>query len=229
MTNKLTNIFLILTILAVNVGTASAQQKHESVDLGLPSGTMWATCNVGAANPWEYGDFFAWGETTTKKTYSDENYKYCKGDMWNLTKYCPDLGNGYNEFKDNLTVLVSADDAATAKWGAEWCTPTIEQWEELIDNCTWTWNDQEGKKGYEIKGKNGNSIFLPPAALVEVPEDADEDYVDPNADDGWYWSSSLCVDNPYAAWHLNIAPGFHSKRTQERYSPLPIRPIKVKK
>ena len=131
----------------------------EWVDLGLPSGTLWATCNVGANSPEEYGDYFAWGETLPKKDYEWDTYKY--GSYSKITKYCTDKGNG---FVDNRTELESEDDAATANWGDEWQTPSIMQIEELIDqnNTEILWSSQNGIPGRRITSKrNGKSIFLP--------------------------------------------------------------------
>ena len=93
-------------------------EEHEWVDLGLPSGTLWATCNVGASKPEEYGDYFAWGETEPKDEYCWSTYLHCKGDYNSLTKYCHQYDYGYNGFTDNLTELEPADDAATANWGS---------------------------------------------------------------------------------------------------------------
>ena len=84
----------------------NTNNDHEWVDLGLPSGTLWATCNVGATKPEEYGDYFAWGETKQKNIYNLDTYRYCNnGDVKQLTKYCSDLEYGYHGFTDNLTVL----------------------------------------------------------------------------------------------------------------------------
>ena len=134
---------------------------HEYVDLGLPSGTLWATCNVGANAPEEYGDYFAWGETETKSTYSWDNYKY--GDYEEFTKYSIRSNDGYNGFVDNRTTLERSDDVAYQKWGSDWCMPTREQFEELHEECTWTWTSRGGNNGYEVKSPNGNTIFLPAA------------------------------------------------------------------
>ena len=125
---------------------------HDYVDLGLPSGTLWATCNIGADSPEDYGLYFAWGETvpyggtdesnamnysyasTYTKTYYDwSTYKFCNGLSSTMTKYCSNSSYGNNGFTDTLTELVPEDDAATANWGSEWCMPTIEQFMELIN------------------------------------------------------------------------------------------------
>ena len=163
MKNKITSFLLLLLCLALNVSDAIAQKKHKYVDLGLPSGTLWATTNVGAENPWDYGDYFAWGETTTKAKYDWSTYKYANGALDNLTKYCNDPTYGDNGFTDNKTELERSDDAATANWGSDWCMPTLEQWQELNDKCTWTWTTDHGIDGYKVTGTNGKSIFLPTA------------------------------------------------------------------
>lgn len=134
---------------------------HEYVDLGLPSGALWATCNVGASSPEEYGDYFAWGETEPKDVYSWENYKWCNGSNTTMTKYCTISSYGYNGFTDGKTELDPEDDAAYVNWGASWRMPSMEQIEELIDNCTWIWTQQNGVNGHLVTGPNGNTIFLP--------------------------------------------------------------------
>ena len=111
---------------------------HEYVDLGLPSGLLWATCNVGATSPEDYGDYFAWGETQPKDTYEWSTYQYCNGSYNTLTKYCSNSSYGYNGFTDNLTTLLPEDDAATANWGGNWRMPTKEEFQELYNNTTVT-------------------------------------------------------------------------------------------
>lgn len=151
---------LINTLLTV---PDEPQDEHERVDLGLPSGTLWATCNVGASSPEEYGDYFAWGETEPKDYYDWSTYKWCNGSSDTMTKYCTDSILGYNGFTDGKTELDPEDDAAYVNWGSSWRMPTIEQQIELIGNCSWTWTTQNGVKGYLVTGANGNSIFLPAA------------------------------------------------------------------
>lgn len=157
--------------------------SHNYVDLGLPSGILWATCNVGAASPEDYGDHFAWGETTVKTTYGWNDYKYCVGgDYDQLTKYCNRRDLGYNGFTDTLSLLQPEDDAATVNWGDGWCTPTKEQWEELVNNTTSKWVIWKGVNGRLLTGTNGKTIFLP-AAGSRAKYDAGEF--------GIYWSKSL--------------------------------------
>ena len=124
----------------------------ESVDLGLPSGTRWASCNIGASSPEEYGDYFAWGETTVKGDYSWQTYQWCNGTYESMSTDCVDSIELNQQY-----------DAALAKWGEQWRMPTMADFKELTTECTWTWTTQNGVKGYEVKGTNGNSIFLPAA------------------------------------------------------------------
>ena len=184
-----------------NVSSGS-YNGHEYVDLGLPSGTLWATCNVGANSPEEYGDYFAWGETSTKKTYNWSTYKYCNGDDDKLTKYCSKSDYGNNGFTDNLTVLQARDDPATANWGADWRIPTEEEWEELLNNTTHKWTTQNGKKGHLFTSKkNGQTLFLSAAGYLW------DDYIDSLGSFGLYWSSSLDTDYPYSAWGFYVDSG----------------------
>ena len=139
------------------------EPDYEWVDLGLPSGTLWATCNVGANSPEDYGEYFAWGETAPKGTYYWSNYKWCKGSYTTLTKYCTVAVYGYNEFVDNKTELDPQDDAAYVNCGPLWRTPTKAQIDELRDKCTWLWTTQNGVNGGLVTGPNGASLFLPAA------------------------------------------------------------------
>ena len=139
---------------------------HECVDLGLPSGTLWATCNIGANSPEDYGDYFAWGETITKSDYSWNTYTYCNGSQTTMTKYCNNSSYGYNGFTDDLTELELSDDAAYMNWGNAWRMPSKTQFDELINSSytTTIWTTQNGIYGRKITSKfNGNSIFLPVA------------------------------------------------------------------
>ena len=131
---------------------------HEWVDLGLPSGTLWATCNIGASTPEGAGDRFAWGETASKEFYDWTNYKWCNGSMYTLTKYCTDSSFG---IVDDKTELDPEDDAAYINWSPSWRIPTFEQMQELINNCTSEWTTMNGVNGYQVIGPNGYSLFLP--------------------------------------------------------------------
>ena len=181
-----------------NKSCGNTYNCHAYVDFGLPSGTLWATCNVGANAPWEYGDYFAWGETTPKTTYNWSNYKYCKGVSDQLTKYCNDLYSGYNGFTDNLTVLQSMDDAATANWGNGWRMPTRKQWDELYNWTTVQKAMQNGHSGLLFTGSNGEALFLPAAG------DRWGDELRKVGSYGYYWSSSLYAIVPNGAWSFGF-------------------------
>lgn len=163
------------------------------VDLGLPSGTLWATYNIGAHVPEEYGNYYAWGETETKTTYQPNNYKYCYGgDMYKLTKYCCNPKRGYNGFTDDLTVLLPSDDAATVNWGSNWRMPTREEWNELLNRTTHTTTTLNGVNGWLFTASNGNSIFLPATG-----ENSDKVYG--LGSYASYWSSTQTTDASYAS------------------------------
>ncbi len=126
------------------------------VDLGLPSGLKWATCNIGASSPGDYGNYYAWGETTTKSTYTDSNsliYGKSKSELQSAG-----IINPYG----NLTL---SHDAARANWGGTWRMPTKKEQEELKARCTWTWTSYDGNTGYKVTGPNGRSIFVPAAGF----------------------------------------------------------------
>ena len=176
--------------------------EHEFVDLGLPSGTKWATCNVGATNPQDIGLFFAWGDTEghgadTSDGYSFDwnNYKWAEvlGEDSYFSKYCIDSSRGLDGFSDFKYVLDFEDDAATANWGEEWRTPSLAQFKELQDNCTWEPDEVHGVPGYRVTGSNGNSIFLP-----ETGWRLDEDY-NPG---GAYWARDDKAGDDGGAYQL---------------------------
>ena len=167
---------------------------HTYVDLGLPSGVLWATCNVGAENPEDYGGYFAWGETQPKDYYDWSTYQYCNSNKFTMTKYCNKSNFGYNGFTDNLTILLPEDDAATVEWDAGWRTPTRGEWQELRNNTTGIWTTQNGVNGWLLTASNGNSLFLPAAG------NRYESNFGNVGCGGGYWSSSLSTDYPNAAW-----------------------------
>ena len=170
------------------------EHTHEYVDLGLS--VKWATCNVGATKPEEYGDYFAWGETTPKSTYDWETYKYCNGSFDSLTKYNNSSIFGTEDYKKTLEL---ADDAARANWGGSWRMPTRAEQDELRKKCTWKWTTQNGVNGYIVTSKsNGNSIFLPAAGYrCDSPLYSAGSF-------GYYWSSSLYTDYPNGAYNLSF-------------------------
>ena len=169
--------------------------EPEAVDLGLS--VKWATFNVGATKPEEYGDYFAWGETEPKSNYDESTYKWCNGDYYKLTKYCTDSQYwDSSEPMDNKTVLDPEDDVAQVNWGGSWRMPTDAEWTELLENCTWAWTTQNGVNGRLVTGSNGNCIFLPAAGLWFFSD------LDFSGSDGNYWSSSLFPYDPDNAWNV---------------------------
>ena len=197
------------------------ETTHAYVDLGLPSGLKWATCNVGANAPEEYGYYFAWGEVEPKTTYDWSTYKYCNGTNTSMTKYCNNSSYGNNGFTDNKTVLDPEDDAATANWGGAWRMPTKAEQDELRDHCIWTWTTQKGVKGYKVTGPNHNSIFLPAAGYMY----GGSLYV--AGADGFYWSGSLATDA--CAYDVYFESGYvawsHSQIYDARYYGFTVRPV----
>ncbi len=167
------------------------------VDLGLPSGLMWAYANVGASTPEDYGNYYAWGETETKDTYDWTTYQYCNGSETTLTKYCSDESYGQDGFTDSYTTLEASDDAATANWGTNWRMPTQDEMQELIDNCDTTWTAIDGINGLLFTSRvNGRSIFLTAAGNYDITS------LNNLTTSGNYWSSSLRTDTPNYAWYL---------------------------
>lgn len=174
-------LFYILSCALVVLCTACVK-SHEYVDLGLPSGIKWATCNVGANAPEEYGDYFAWGETEPKSDYNWSTCKWCKRSYILETKYYTDSEYGS---VDNKPLLILSNDAANANWGGSWRMPTKAEQDELRNECTWDWTTKNGVNGYTVIGPNGNSIFLPAAGCRGKSD------LDNAGSDGYYWSSSL--------------------------------------
>ena len=196
-----------------------ALHEDDYVDLGLPSGLLWATCNVGAYTPEEYGDYFAWGETQPKDTYNWSTYQYCMGSSSTLTKYCSNSSYGYNGFTDDLPTLLPEDDAATANWGPDWRMPTKEEWQELYSNTTVTWTTQNGVNGRLFTAANGNSLFLPAAGYRD---DSDLNYA---GSWGLYWSSSLNAGSPYGAWDFYFGSDFYGMYYDYRGYGFSVRPV----
>lgn len=173
---------------------------HTYVDLGLKSGLKWATYNVGASNPTELGDYFAWGETMPKNDYDWKTYKWCLSRHNVQTKYC--TSNKYGN-KDNRTVLESEDDAATVNWGREWRMPSIVELTELSNSCNWEFIDHFGASGVAgmigVSKRNKKTIFLPAAGyrcLNHFGKVGEYSYI---------WSSSLDKHYPDGAYSLGIA------------------------
>ena len=202
----------------VQAPASGTENGHDWVDLGLPSGLKWASCNVGASSPEEYGDYFAWGETAPKSRYDWLTYKWCNGSIETLTKY-----NTRSNFGvvDDISVLALDDDAARVSWGGEWRMPTEAEFSELMTNCTWTWSTLNGVNGYRISSKsNGNSVFLPAAGWH------DEEILQEAGIQGEYWSLLLDYpDSPYSARSLYFISGHVNLNNRLRCYGLPIRPV----
>lgn len=200
-------------------------EEHTWVDLGLPSGTLWATCNVGASSPEEYGDYFAWGETQPKDYYDWSTYQYANGTSWQdrkITKYCTNSSYGYEGFTDNLTILHSGDDAATVNWGNGWRTPTKGQWQELIDNTASDWTTQNDVYGLAFYG-NGQTLFLPAASGRW------DDYYNDLGSVGLYWSSSLDTSYPDGAWRFGFLSSYNNMNFGYRYYGQSVRAVRSAK
>ena len=199
-------------------GTANG---HEWVDLGLPSGTLWATCNIGASRPEDYGNYYAWGETSTKGTYDWSTYRHANGASNRLTKYCNSSDFGNNGFTDNLTTLQSGDDPAAYNWGGGWYTPSKTQWDELLANTTNQWTTRNGKSGRLFTSKkNGQTIFLPATGYRWV---SGLRYAGSR---GGYWSRSLYSGRPSHAWHLYFDSGYCDMGGDSRDNGFTVRPVR---
>ncbi len=187
---------------------------HDWVDLGLS--VRWATCNVGAKSPEEYGDYFAWGETTKKDEYLLCNYSYFNWDgcgSQSFAKYCNSTNYSENGFSDNKAFLEISDDAAAANWGDGWRMPTKDEFQELFDKCKWV----KTSDGYEVTGPNGKSIHLPLAGYRVTSEPREVGI------NGYYWTNSLGEKGPSYAWRTDFGGG---KMFEDcRDSGLPVRPV----
>ena len=193
----------------VFVEEEAIEDEHEWVDLGLPSGTLWATCNVGANSPEEYGDYFAWGETKPKTKYDSSTY----------------FDSDYLKYKnsDGKTVLAPEDDAATVNWGSGWQMPNLDQMKELnnSDYTTEEWTTQNGVNGRKVTSKsNGNSIFLPAAGYCK------SDLYHAGSR-GYYWSSSLYPYLDSDAYYQSFDSGGWGYSIYDRFSGQSVRPVRV--
>lgn len=183
----------------VSFTTLENPKEYEYVDLGLPSGLKWATHNIGATSPNEYGNYYAWGEVLTKDEYTESN---------SLT---------YDKPMDDISG--TEYDAATVNWGGDWRMPTKTEMHELLDNCTWIWTTQNGVSGYKVTSKtNGNSIFLPAAGSRNGTSLNDAGYY------GNCWSSSPY--NNHNAYCLYFGSSSRFVRNDNRNSGNSIRPVR---
>lgn len=187
---------------------------HKFVDLGLPSGLLWAECNVGASSESEAGDYFAWGETETKETYSWDTYKWNDGTTDNISM------SKYNS-TDEKGTLDSEDDAATVNWGLPCRMPSSSEFEELIKECDWSW----WGNGYRVTSTNGNSVFFPASGYR-----SDDVYYYGTL--GFYWSRSIIhtpFNSPFSGFYLRLGDfEKSSNNTQSRCYGFSIRPVATK-
>lgn len=210
----LQDIKAILHFMDENVG------GYDFVDLGLPSGTLWATCNVGAEKPEEYGDYFAWGETAKKSYYKWSTYAF-SNDGKIFTKY--NTNSNYGAVDGKMT-LDAADDAAAVAWGNGWRMPTKEEISELRsgNHCTWTKATINGVAGYVVTSKNnGNSIFLPFGGYYNG-----SDWVQKGTM-GCFWSSSLNTNGVWTA-HNMVIDNSNFAFCNLRYYGRNVRPVRKK-
>ena len=187
--------------------TSCPDQNHpHSIDLGLPSGTKWACCNVGATTPEGYGNYYAWGETSPKSVYNRDTYAYYTSNTGYVNIGSDIAGTGY--------------DAATANWGSPWRMPTKAQCDELHKNCSSTWTTQNGVSGRKFTGPKGGTIFLPAAGYRW----GSDFYGAGSA--GGYWSSSLDESRPDDAWYLFFDSGGVDTVSYDRYGGHTVRPVR---
>ena len=183
---------------------------HEWVDLGLPSGTKWATYNVGAASPEEFGDYYSWGEIETKSEYIDINSLTHRKDFKWLVK---------NGIIDEDGELTKEHDVATTIWGEPWRMPTEEEFGELIDQCNWKFTASNDVNGYLVTGPNGQTIFIVAAGFRQggPPE-----YIGEYGD---YWSSTVVPELIGASCSLGYGSTSYGRRRYARYVGRTIRPV----
>jgi hypothetical protein len=195
--------------------------EYGIIDLGLPSGTLWADKNVGAVEMWENGYYVAWGETTEKNDYSLPNYKWCvfqDYENFYYTKYTQ---------QDNLQKLTPEDDVASIIMGTEWSTPTQEEWEELFTYCTWQWaTTHPGEKdGYVVIGPNGRGLFLPASGRIDQTINTDLNMF------GCYWTTNragLLSGKEIYAYEFYFSADFKKIANTNREAGLTVRAVKRK-
>ena len=197
---------LMLVAFTANAQSCPDNKHPHMIDLGLPSGTKWACCNIGAEKPEGYGGYYAWGETQTKSTYNDDTYLYCKNDSSYQSIGSDIAGTQY--------------DVAHMKWGGSWMMPSADQQEELISNCTYEWTTVNGVKGGKFTSKkNGASIFLPAAGYRW------RGYLSHAGSDSYYWSSSQYPSSADYAFYLYFDWGNARWNFIYRYYGHTVRPV----
>ncbi len=187
---------------------ANSPNGHEAIDLGLPSGTKWASCNVGTTTPEAYGCYFAWGETTEKEVFGWDTYIHCDGSK----DTCHDLGE---------SISGTEYDVANMKWGGNWQMPTLEQLEELLDNCDYEWMTREGIEGGLLTSKiNGNIIFFPAAGIYYGPR------LGYRGEFGHYWLGTQDWNDSFCAFSLRFYRNYAGwNYNDNRNEGLSVRPV----
>ncbi len=201
MGKKLYTLTLVLVTLTAKAQSCPDDNHPHMIDLGLPSGTKWACCNVGATKPEEYGDYYTWGETEEKSVYN-----------WSTCKYWTDNnGDGFPDDHEftylGIDIAGTGYDVAHVKWGGSWVMPSHDQQVDLLDNCTYTWTSINGVKGGLFTGPNGSTIFLPVAGYRW------EDELRFAGSYGYYWSST---QSPYESSYAYFM-SFHSDEAYWAY------------
>lgn len=220
------NMFGTLTSADKDVTFTALYSQYEYVDLGLPSGLLWATCNVGASSPEDSGGYYAWGETEEKSYYDWSTYKYSEGSVEKITKYCTDSSYSSYGFTDEQTILDASDDVAHVKWGGTWRMPTSGEWIELKENCSWRWTTLNGTKGYMVTGKKtgytDKYIFLPAVGCRFLNRLDNFSIYGPI---GYYWSSSRDYDEKNLTRYVSFTSNDYCCSVGSRFSGFSVRPV----
>jgi len=213
-------VFLFTLSAIVSLLCIPINAQHAYVDLGLS--VKWATCNIGATQPWERGEFFSWGETENKRINNWDTYKYSEG-AHALTKYCSNPDYAWHGLVDSVSVLDPEDDVAHMKWGGTWRIPTKAQIDELLESCTWEWTTLNEVNGYRVTGKKpgytDRSIFLP------VTGEYNDGKVFDYRLHGYYWSRNCGTVTSETAYTLEVYTKGSSAEIQSRCKSLAVRPV----
>ena len=225
MENRMFRLKRILLIVAAFLSMACTPHVSvKYVDLGLPSGLLWATCNIGANRPEDFGDYFAWGETKPKSVYNWRTYRFAKvsndGKLMGLTKYT--VNERYGNV-DKKSVLEAADDAATLLLGNGARIPTPNEWSELVAYTTHEWTVQNGVAGYKFIGPNGNTLFLPAAGHRNDAK------LSECGKCGFYWSSRVRVGFQDGAYGFQFKSDAHCQPAARRDEGFSLRAVRDKK
>ena len=188
------------------VSTCPDSNHPHAIDLGLPSGTKWACCNVDASSPVDYGGYYAWGETKEKSKYNKSTYKYYDSSTGSV-----DIGHN---------IAGTSYDVAHVKWGGSWCMPSLEQTQELLDKCSGVRVQQNGVSGRLFTGPNGNSVFFPAGGFRY------NDVLHVDGSYGVYWLSTLNGYSQSSAYYFYFNSGFAYWNCYHRYYGHMVRPVR---